>query len=329
MNNNMRAVVRTGILGTTISFSSDHPQPTSIDTPTDILIKVKSAAINPVDYKLPRIIGGKVVGIDVSGVVEKVGADVTDFNVGDSVFGRALNSKGSLSGSLANYAVVGAEEVAKKPEWLQFDQAAAIGTAHLTGIQALKAGKVKEGSSVLIIGASAGCGVAGVQLANALDASRIVGICSGKNFEFVREMSGVKDADKLELVDYTDEEAMNKWMEENAGKFDCVYDTATGSGKGEEYEQVKLLKETGEYVQINGSPSTWARHAMGKMKPQRTMVVTASKGKADLEEIATLLEASGVKPHLNVKSFDAKGVEEGFDLLKSRRTKGKIVFNMD
>ena len=53
------------------------------------------------------------------------------------------------------------------------------------------------------------------------------------------------------------------------------------------------------------------------------------KGKAVLEEIATLLEASGVKPHLNVKSFDAKGVEEGFDLLKSRRTKGKIVFNMD
>ena len=66
---NMRAVVRTGILGTTISFNSDHPQPTSVDTPTDILIKVKSAAINPVDYKLPRIIGGKVVGIDVSGVV--------------------------------------------------------------------------------------------------------------------------------------------------------------------------------------------------------------------------------------------------------------------
>ena len=216
------------------------------------------------------------------------------------------------------------EEVAKKPEWLQFDQAAAIGTAHLTGIQALRAGKVKEGASVLIIGASGGCGIAGVQLANALGASRIVGICSGKNFEFVREMSGVKDADKLELVDYTDEEAMKKWIDVNAGKFDCVYDTATGSGKGEEYEQVKLLKETGEYVQINGSPSTWARYAIGTMKPQRTMVATSSKGKADLEEIAKLLEASGVKPHLNVFTFDAKGVEEGFDMLKSRRTKGRL-----
>ena len=63
----MRAAVRTGILGWTISFKLDHPKP-SIDVlqPDEVLLRVKSAAINPVDYKLPRSIGGKVVGIDVS-----------------------------------------------------------------------------------------------------------------------------------------------------------------------------------------------------------------------------------------------------------------------
>ena len=191
---------------------------------------------------------------------------------------------------------------------------------------------MKEGSSVLIIGASGGCGIAGVQLARAMGASRVVGICSGKNFEFVREMSGYEKAEDLELVDYTDDDAMKEFKEKNVKMFDCIYDTATGSGKGEDYTtaMLKLLKDTtGQYVQINGSPSTWARHAMGKMKPQRKMVLTAPKGKSDLQEIVSLLEKSGVKPHLSVKSFDEQGVTEAFEELKGRRTKGKIVFDMN
>jgi len=311
------------------------PQPQDSITalnPTEILIKVKSAAVNPVDYKLPRLIASKVIRFDVSGVVEKVGADVKDFQVGDDVFGRAINSKGTISGSLADYTLANMEEVAKKPEWLPFDHAAALPTAYLTGIQSLRAGNVKEGSSVLVIGASGGCGIAGVQLAKAMGASRIVGICSGKNFEFVREMSGIEKVENLELVDYTDDEAMNNFKEKNVGKFDCIYDTATGSGKGEDYvsTMTKLLGEkTGEYVQINGSPSTWTRHFMGKTPSQRTLILTESKGKADLEEIVSLLESSSVKSHLDMNFFDEKGVNEGFEQLKGRRTKGKIVFNMD
>ena len=324
----MRAVIRAGLLGS-ITFTKDHPLPAAKESdsalsPTDILIKVRNAAINPVDYKLPRLYAGKVVGIDVSGVVEKVGSDVTDFQVGDEVFGRA-------AGSLADYAVTDMQEVAKKPEWLPFDQAAALGVAYLTGIQSMRAGNVKDGSSVLIIGASGGCGIAGVQLARAMGA-RVVGICSGKNFGFVREMSGCEKAGDLELVDYTNDDAMNEFEEKNVKMFDCIYDTATGSGKGEDYTTAmpKLLKDTtGQYVQINGSPSTWARHAMGMMKPQQKMVLTASKGRSKLEEIVSLLEKSGVKPHLNVKSFDEQGVAEAFEELKGRRTKGKIVFDMN
>eukprot|EP00581_Thalassiosira_minuscula_P018971 CAMPEP_0183722884 /NCGR_PEP_ID=MMETSP0737-20130205/14701_1 /TAXON_ID=385413 /ORGANISM="Thalassiosira miniscula, Strain CCMP1093" /LENGTH=326 /DNA_ID=CAMNT_0025953129 /DNA_START=79 /DNA_END=1059 /DNA_ORIENTATION=- len=326
----MRAAIRTGLLGWTISFTKDQPHPVPQDSaldPTDVLIKVKSAAINPVDYKLPRLAGGKIVGIDVSGVIEKVGSDVTDFKVGDGVFGRAFGR-----GSLADYTFTNMDEIAKKPEWLSFEHAAALGTAYLTGIQSLRAGNVKKGSSVLVIGASGGCGLAGIQLAGGMGASRIVGICSGKNFEFVREMSGIEKADILELVDYTDEAAMNDFKEENVGKFDCIYDTATGSGKGEDYVSTMmpfLTEKTGEFVQINGSSSTWARGFAGKMPPQRKLIITEQKGKADLEEIVSLLKSSNAKPHLDVKPFDEKSVNEGFEQLKGRRTKGKIVFKMD
>ena len=189
----MRAAIRTGLLGTTIAFTKDkpHPLPDSAELKqNEILIKVKSAAINPVDYKLPRFIGGKGVGFDVSGVVERVVCpiDATDFSVGDNVFGRVR--AGLSSGSLADYAIVPTDRIAKKPEWLSFDEAAAIGVAYLTGVHAFKLGNVKEGASVLVIGASGGCGLAGIQLAVAMKAN-VVGICSGKTLTLFRERAAL------------------------------------------------------------------------------------------------------------------------------------------
>ena len=72
-----------------------------------------------------------------------------------------------------------------------------------------------------------------------------------------------------------------------------------------------------------------AKFAAGRKTPRKTMVVTAPKGRESLEEIASLLEKSKVKPHLNVKKFDEAGVKEGFDMLKGRRTRGKIVFKIN
>ncbi len=215
----MRAAIRTGLLGTTIAFTKDQPHPlpdTAELKPNELLIKVKTTAINPLDYKLPRFIGGKVVGFDVAGVVERVcPKDEDDFRVGDNVFGRVGMKE---SGSLADYAIVTRDRVSHKPDWLSFEQAAAIGTVHLTGVHAFKLGNVKEGSSVLVIGASGGCGLAGIQLAVAMKA-KVVGICSGKNFEFVKGESGIDQAEnaELDLVDYTDEKAMSEFKEKNVG----------------------------------------------------------------------------------------------------------------
>lgn len=322
----MKAVVRGGVLGYTLTFSADRPVPPPPEGAAQVLLEVRAAAINPVDYKLPRAAFGPVVGLDVSGVVKSVaagrdgeGSDGGAFKVGDEVFGRAS------SGSLAEYATASASELAHKPASLSHEEAASIAVAYLTGLQSLRdAGRVKEGSSVLIIGASGGCGLAGVQLAKAMGAGRVVGICSGRNSDLVRG----NGAD--EVVDYTDSASLAKFMEENEGRFNCVYDTATGSGGKEDYTKISmpLLSADGQYVQINGGLTTWVRGFLGKMPKRKSLVMTSPNSRSNLEEVAALLKKSGAKPLVNAKSFDEESVKEGFQLLKSRRTTGKIVFQI-
>ena len=95
----MKAVVREW--GTMVL---KHNLPIPVVGGSDILISVKAAAINPVDYKLPSLILGRIVGLDFSGVVKSIGDDVTEFVVGDEVYGK-------VNGSLANYAIAKQEDI--------------------------------------------------------------------------------------------------------------------------------------------------------------------------------------------------------------------------
>ena len=121
-------------------------------------------------------------------------------------------------------------------------------TAYLTGLQALRAGGVERDSKVLVIGASGGCGSAGVQLAKALGAREIVGVASGKNAQMVL----AQGADRV--IDY-----QTQRVEDEPADYDVVYDTATASGAGEDYRasgRARLAPARGErraqYVAING-----------------------------------------------------------------------------
>ena len=123
-----------------------------------------------------------------------------------------------------------------------------------------------KGSKTLIIGASGGCGLAGVQLAKALGASEIVGVCSGKNEQVVL------DAGATSIVDYK-KTTLSKACED--GHFDQVYDCATGSGKKENYfnEADALMKQGGLLVTLNGGLGTWLLLLcwVGKNAPQAAL----------------------------------------------------------
>jgi NADPH:quinone reductase-like Zn-dependent oxidoreductase len=161
----------------------------------EVLVRVRSAAINPLDWhymrgspyfmRLGTGIGAPTderLGVDYAGVVEAVGSGVTRFAPGDRVFG-------GRPGAFADYVVVPeGRGIARIPDSVSFDDAAAVPIAALTAIQALRdIGKVEAGDKVLINGASGGVGTYAVQIAKAFGAE-VHGVCSTRNVELVQSL---------------------------------------------------------------------------------------------------------------------------------------------
>jgi len=318
----MKAVVRAN---GTLAMNTEWPIPPAPKPNSDgVIIRVRAAGINPVDYKLPKIVGGAVVGMDVAGVIEKIAeGNVThDFKVGDAVFGMAR-------GSLAEFARANAGEIARMPKELSFTQAGAMNVTYITGLQALTThGGLKEGGRVLIIGASGGAGTAGIQIAKALKASEIVAVCSGKNEKIVRSLGATK------MVNYKTTKFVDVYGEaKDEEKFDIVYDCASFSGHGEDYTEdatrvLRVGPPAGQYVPINGSKTMWARMTLG-MQAANTHLFLASPNTKDLNTIAKLASEEKLRPVIaETHPFTAEAVETGFTHLKGRRTVGKIVFDM-
>ena len=315
----MKAVVYR--FGKGLSFIQDQKKP--LVRPGHVVIQVCAAAINPVDYKLPTfLMHNRGVGLDVAGIVTAVGKGVAKLSVGDAVFGNTR-------GALAEFALCDTSKITKKPEGLSFVEAAAIPTTYLTGYQALKNNHFKRGSKLLVIGASGGCGTAGVQLGSLLGAEEIVGICSQKNAQLALKAGATK------TVDYNTQNALEIF---GKGYFDFVYDTATASGAQEDYVQmsISLLKDvTGLYVCINGSKSAWFRRLFHIQKKGFRLIMTQHSA-TDLEQILKLMmsEINDVKWRFrpvidSTFPFDSDSVVKGFNHLRSRRATGKIVFNME
>lgn len=322
----MKAVTKTGVLGTTITFSNDVAVATPQLKPDSVLVKVHAAAINPIDYKLPKFASSLIAGQDFCGEVVESHPE-SEFAVGDRVFGLS-------KGTLADFTLASPKAIAKAPENWKASDCAALTTAYWSALQSLAIGGIlpnqdNTSKSVLVIGASGGCGLAGIQLSASMGVSRIVGICSSKNADMVKQQGAT------EIVDYTDAKALQNFFKDNRGQFDCVYDTATYSGGGADYwkDSIPLLKEDdqnaiiGEYASLNGPASKWVRAMAGAQTKHETIVMMEPRG-PELDVIAQLMEKSKAKPITTIMKFDEEGIRDGFKLLKSRRAKGKIVFDI-
>src|SRR3954469_11995924 len=146
----------------------------------EVLIKVRAAGVNPVDWKAAGGRVGQVPGTDVSGVIDTLGEGVSGWQVGEQVLGFARQS-----GSYAEYAVIPLSSLARKPESMTFEEAAGVPVAAETAYRALhEAGGIQAGQTVLIHGAAGGVGSAAVQVAKAAGA-RVIGTASADNFAFL------------------------------------------------------------------------------------------------------------------------------------------------
>ncbi|MET0135288.1 MAG: NAD(P)-dependent alcohol dehydrogenase, partial [Kibdelosporangium sp.] len=189
-------------------------EPAELDRPgvgdEDVLIRLRATSVNTPDWAtvtgvpyLLRLRSGlrqpsvAVRGTDIAGTVAAVGRDVTDLRPGDAVFGSSWTGTPDDGGTFAEFAVVPAARLIKKPDGLTFEEAAASVMSGLTALSAIRdVGEAGPGTRVLVNGASGGVGTFSVQIAKALGAE-VTGVCSTRNVELVRSLG----ADHV--IDYT------------------------------------------------------------------------------------------------------------------------------
>lgn len=296
-----------------------------------ILVKVHSAAANPLDWHymrgtpyLMRTMTGLRkpkdirLGVDYSGTVEAVGREVTEFKPGDEVFG-------GRNGAFGEYVVArAAGSVVLKPSAVTFEQAAALPIAAVTALQGLRQGEVGPGTRILINGASGGVGTFAVQIAHSLGAE-VTGVCSTRNLELVRSLG----ADKV--IDYTQAD-----YTQSGEQYDVILDNV---GNRSLLENRRALSEKGKYVLIGGGGPDDGRWLGPMMSPVKAMLLSpfikqemglmlAELTKEDLTLLAGLIQSGNVTPVID-RRYTLSEVPEAIRYLETGRARGKVIITME
>src|SRR4051794_38316950 len=307
----MHALVIHSFGGPEVLKYEEVPRPEPKDD--QVLVHVIAAALNPVDTAvrqgfMRQRTGEKfpmIIGYDIAGVVEKVGAKVTKLKVGDPVYAY-LTMDG---GGYAEYAVASEKEAVRKPKALTFEEAAAVPLAGSTAWQALiDTAKLQSGQTVLIHGGSGGVGSLAVQIAKARGA-KVIATASTANQETLKQL-GVDQA-----IDYTQTN-----FEEQVKDVDVVLDTV---GKDTLARSYGVVKKGGIVVTIAGSPD---QSELEKRGIRGASIRTEPKAET-LEELTKLIDAGKMKPVVSQVlplSEAAKAQEQ----VATRHTRGKIVLQV-
>ncbi|MEU6807599.1 NADP-dependent oxidoreductase [Streptomyces sp. NPDC046831] len=282
--------------------------------PDTVLVKVRAAAVNPVDWKcreghLDSVLDAVfpvVTGWDVSGVVVQPGPSVTEFAVGDEVIGYVREDFLSR-GTFAEYVAAPVRTLARKPRNLPFEEAAGLPLAGLTAIQALtKVMKVKAGETVLVHAAAGGVGSIAVQLAAHLGA-RVIGTASEYNHEYVRSLGA-------EPVTYGEGLAERVQALAPAG-VDAALDTIGGQTMK---TSADLLTPEGRLVSIADPEVVSYGGLYYFVRPDTD----------DLTRLSELAEEGVVSVHVS-QTFPLERAAEAQRLNQEGRTRGKIVVKVD
>ena len=297
--------------------------------PKDVLVKVKAAAVNPLDYHymrgspyLMRLSAGigrpsdTSMGVDFAGVVEAVGEEVTEFAVGDAVFG-------GRSGAFAEYVVVPEDRaITAKPDNVSFDEAAAIGIAGVTALQALRDhGQLQAGQKVLINGASGGVGTYAVQIAKSLGAE-VHGVCSTRNVEMVLAL-GADHVFDYKKENYT----------ESGNEYDLIVDMV---GNLSLSANRKVLKPEGRMVLVGGPKGDWIAPLVPLVKAmtlslfvdQEIGSILARLSGDDLDHLAGLMADGQMTTRIDTH-YPLSETAEALRYLETQRARGKVIIDVD
>jgi NADPH:quinone reductase-like Zn-dependent oxidoreductase len=282
----------------------------------EVAVRVKFAAINPIDWKLRagsmKIVTGKTfpraMGMDISGTVIAIGPGVARFKIGDPVFGLARFKE---SGALGQAVVTKEIFLAKKPETVSFQDAACLGTPGATAWNGLvDKAELKAGERVFINGCTGGVGEAAVQIA-LMRGATVSGSCSAGAMERARSL-GVQT-----VFDYrtTDLSTIRE-------RFDVVYDTAAtmpiAVGTG-------LLREKGRFLDINPTPAKFVR----AMFNRRLKVVVCTPRADILDNLARAAKDGKIRLPIAEIVPLTEAIQLITALEAGRRLGGKALVGMD
>jgi NADPH:quinone reductase-like Zn-dependent oxidoreductase len=330
--NAMKAVVHCDYGKPDVLQVMDIEKPTPDDT--QMLVRVRAASLNPLDghmmrgMLLVRLMGNGLrkpkdtrIGVDYSGVVEAVGKNVTQYKVGDEVFG-------GRNGALAQYICAKADRaVALKPANLTFEEAGSIGVAGITALQGLRdVGHLQAGQKVLINGASGGVGTFAVQIAKAMGAE-VTGVCSTRNVDLVKSIG----ADHV--IDYTKED-----FTKGDQRYDVIFDNVQNHTFS---ERRQVLTPNGICVLVGLGGAGWRSDTgthlirsfttplMSKFTSQKFKFFIADLNHKDLEYLADLMQSGKIKPVIDRTYKSLSETPEALAYLEQGHARGKVVVDVD
>ena len=308
----MRAIRIHEFGGPDVLKDEEAPQP--VPGADEVLIKVHASGVNPVDTKIRAgEAKGKfpvtlplIPGWDVSGEIEEVGSDVLSFRKGDEVYSRPDLSG---NGTYAEYVVVKANQVNRKPKSIDHDKAAAIPLAGVTAWQGLFThGQLEEGQRVLIHAASGGVGTFAVQFAK-WKGAYVIGTSSAENIDFLYDLG----AD--EVIDYKSEN-----FEDEVSDIDLVFDLIGGDTQK---KSLLVLKKGGRL--ITTVKPEYAEEAKSKGIYLEGFMAQSTPG--DLQQIADLVDSGKVKPII-AEVLPLAEAAQAHKKIEKGHTRGKIVLRV-
>lgn len=311
---------------------ADLPRPDV--KPGHVLVKIEATSVNTVDTMI-RQLGQEnlplapdlpaVLGMDFAGTVEAVGDGITDYQIGDEVYGCA-GGLADLQGTLAGYMLADATLIAHKPKSLSMREAAALPLVGITAYEGLKRAGVSAGHKVLVHGGAGGVGHVAVQLAKHFGADVYASGSSQDQWDVIKGYGAA-------AIDYRTE-TVTDYVEKHTGGagFDVVYDSVGGANMANSFEAAALnghVTTTVSMVELDLTPAHFKGLSIHVVFMLIPMLHNHKREEhaAILADIASIVDAGALKPLLDGKEFGFDEANEAYDRLSSGQAIGKVVIS--
>jgi NADPH2:quinone reductase len=299
-----------------------------------VLVKIKASSVNTVDTMI-RQMGAELplspaapalLGMDFAGIIEEVGEGVTDFAVGDEVYGCA-GGLADLPGTLAEYIVADAKLTALKPKNFSMEQAAALPLVGITAYEGLTRANIEAGQNVLVHGGSGGVGHVALQLAKHFGANVYSTGGGEKQLAMIEELGATAINYKTESV--TDYVAQHT----NGAGFDLVFDSVGGENMLNSFDAAKLNGQIASTVAMVNLDLSLAHfkglslHVVFMLIPMLHDMKREEHGRI-LSELTKIAEAGELTTVLDEQSFSLQEAGNAHARLASGQAMGKVVISV-